>query len=260
MRAQLTLCSAHISPVPDGAFHLRGAGGRHLQVYGFIQFQLTLGSITLHVHAVILPSLGVNPSTISQNTAETFATNMTVASVSTEFAIPVHLRHQSYLPPGTETVVSLCSQALPGSAKDAVVDPIVKTSIYFINQEQHHSPWKDIIVSRSLTVWEEDGSCLVEIANPSNHGVKISPQFFGHISPVDQIHTLSEAQTSTIAATPNTPEELKQAPDEFKEVFGKKALVDTVLSDKEQELFDLVAKYRPLFSLTSKELGFCNNT
>ncbi|CAM9955866.1 unnamed protein product [Choristocarpus tenellus] len=110
------------------------------------------------------------------------------------------------------------------------------------------------MVSRTLTVWKEDGGCLVKIANLSQKGIKLPAEFVvGHVSPVSKTYILSDTTVSAVAATPSTFEELKQAREEFKLVFSKKAFTNTQLTLSEQEeLLDIVAKFRPVFSLSEK--------
>ncbi|CAN0020534.1 unnamed protein product, partial [Choristocarpus tenellus] len=100
---------------------------------------------------------------------------------------------------------------------------IIYTGTDLQHEDDIHPHWQHIMVIRTLTVWEEDGGCLVKIVNFSQKGIKLPAEFVvGHVSPVSKTYTLSDTTVSAVAATPSTPEELKQAREELKLVFSKK--------------------------------------
>ena len=114
-----------------------------------------------------------------------------------------------------------------------------------------------IAVARTTTTWLTDGSLSLQLANPSNSGVKIPAGLvLGHFSTVNIISP-SERHVHAVAANPVTPAETATARADL-EIALAKAFQDTTFTpDQVRIVLDLCAKYRSVFSLSPEELGCC---
>ncbi|CAN0056232.1 unnamed protein product, partial [Choristocarpus tenellus] len=70
------------------------------------------------------------------------ASHASISVITSEFNTPLHTVKKILLPPGTETLVPVCSQALRGTATDAVVEPIIYTGTDLQHENDIHPHWQ----------------------------------------------------------------------------------------------------------------------
>ena len=125
------------------------------------------------------------------------------------------------------------------------------------------SVFEKIMVARTVATWcTSDGAVQVQVANPSSEHVALPAGLrLGSLSPV-HIATVKRAPindtyVSSVAASPQTPTDRATAKAELMEQLASAFVNSTFSPEQKNEIMDLCARFRPVFSSSSEELGKC---
>ena len=287
-----TLSFAHLEPIPSSSMNLSGPDGSPMQILGFISFTVRLGTISRRVDALVVPCLGPDQILLDNdvmsgfgavldwdNEQLTFKSNDTVlpalhrktstdrspqSSTFTVAAVAreaeehtVSLRRRYNIRPGHEIIVRAYAETQPSNDTTVVIEPRLLTADE-ISSGDFPIEFERVIVARTLTTWNaKDGSVYLQVANPSSEHLALHANLeIGTLSPVAIVEP-EKLRVHAVAATPKTVGELAAAREELAEPL-KKAFTNSTFSREQQaRVLDLCAKYRPVFSLNSSELGKC---
>ena len=138
--------------------------------------------------------------------------NLSVAAVHRDAdAISVSLCQTVDLKPLHEGVAVVYTDCLPSKDCTVVVEPRIVTEDEF-SHDNTLAPFKKIIVARTLATWSaSDGSVVVQIANPSQDGVRLSSGLcLGHLYTVSVV-TPDQLHVNAVANTPVSDEDICRA-------------------------------------------------
>ena len=110
------------------------------------------------------------------------------------------------------------------------------------------APLKKVIVARTLATWSaSDGSVVVQIANPSQDGVCLSPGLcLGHLYAVSVV-TPDQLHVNAVANTTVSDENIRRARSDLEGPLSKAFSNSTFTDEQKESVLDLCAKYRPVF-------------
>lgn len=294
IRRHSMLRDHNILPVPPHAINLRSADGSPLSVAGYMRFMLTLGETTLPVEAFVLPSLGPDKLLLDNSIMGAFGAildwhtetmsfrdnNTTiqashrvptngesqvdsmrqssqcsvVVAMPNVDAVPVSLQEKCKIKPRHEICVRVVSAVAPDHDTEAVIEPRVVTCEDLANLPSDTAQlWENLLVARSVCTWSQnDGSAWVQIANPSDTTITArAGTVVGHVTPATSVPTVNTSATTT------DPIQVDTARNDLRPAL-QEAFNNTVFSPVQcEQILDLCAKYRSVFSLSAQELGTC---
>ena len=173
-----------------------------------------------------------------------------IAQTSDGKSVPVWVSKKYVIPVAHEALIRVFSTARPQKDTLALIDPRVVTADTLEGTPQDEI-WQTLVVARTVTHWgKKTKLALVQVGNPSDRTTTLKPKIVvGTISPVTAI---SPWNASAIARNHS---ESSQARIDLTAALDK-SFKRSIFDDQQQtQLLDLCTKYRPVFSLTSKELG-----
>lgn len=290
-----TLSFALMEPVPPSSrMQLRTANGGPLNVLGFISFTVKLGDVSRRVEALVVPSLGPDQILLDNDVMSRFgavldwnnerltfesstttvpalhrkkgghrnnSSSVCVAAVHRNAVEhPVFLRERFNIRPGHAMIVQAFTDIKPLADTDVVVEPRVLSTSQMMSADAPVE-FERLIVGRTISTWNaRDGSVYVHVANTSNEYLTLHKDLeVGKLSTVDVAES-EHMHVHAVAATPTTKAAITAARKELVEPL-QQAFADSTFSPEQQaQVSELCAKYRPVFSLNSGELGKCTTT
>ena len=272
-----------ISTIPPNAISLHSADGTPLEISGCIGFTLKLGNKYLPVEALVLPHLGPDAMLIDNIIMKAFrakldwaaerlsfqdsnvtipATHMrrslkseycsVITQTSDEQSVPVWVSKKYVIPAAHEAFIRLFNTVRPQKDTLALIEPRTVTATTLVGIPQHEI-WQTLNVARKVTHWcNKTKSALVQVGNPSDRTITLKPKtVVGTISPVNAI------SLRIASAITHNPSQSSQARIYLTAAFDESFKKSTFNDQQQTQLLDLCTKYRPVFSLTPKELGKC---
>ena len=123
------------------------------------------------------------------------------------------------------------------------------------------SVFEQIMMARTVTTSDaKDGSVKVQVANPSSEHVAMpAGLILGSLSlvTITTVEQSSSTSVSSIAVSPQSPSDRATAKADLLEPLASAFVNSTFSVAQINEIMELCAKYRPVFSLSSKEQGKC---
>ena len=149
------------------------------------------------------------------------------------------------------------TDCLPSKDCTVVVEPRIVTEDDF-SHDNTLAPFKKAIVARTLATWSaSDVSVVLQIANPSQDSVRLSPRLcLGHLYTVSVV-TPYQLHVNAVANTTVSDENIRRARSDLEGPLSKAFPNSTFTDEQKESVLDLCAKYRPVFSLSMSELGRC---
>ena len=149
-------------------------------------------------------------------------------------------------------VVTAYTNIKPSVDTEVVIEPWFPT--------KHKFPFSEIpsvyeqIMARTVATWgAKDGSVKVEVANPSSEHVCAMPAglILGSLSPatITTVVQSSSTSVSSIAASPQSPSDRASAKVDLLGPLALAFVNSTFSVARKNEIMELCAKYRPVFSL-----------
>ena len=139
------------------------------------------------------------------------------------------------------------TDCLPSKDCTVVVEPRIVTEDDF-SHDNTLAPFKKAIVARTLATWSaSDGSVVLQIANPSQDSVRLSPRLcLGHLYTVSVV-TPYQLHVNAVANTTVSDEDIRRARSDLEGPLSKAFPNSTFTDEQKESVLDLCAKYRPVF-------------
>ena len=183
-----------------------------------------------------------------------------IAAVSSTFEPrEVRLQGAATIPAGHATMVCAYTDSQPVVDCDVVIEP-PNWSVEQLrfSDAEITTATQNAVTARTLSSWQaKDGAVWVQLANPSAEHIKVpADTVVGSLTTVSTVEP--DAQyLSAVASMPNTPDQIRQAQQDLRKALDL-SFADTTFSEGQRDaVITLCAKFRPIFSLNTQELGRC---
>ena len=287
-----SLSFAQLEPVPSSCLSLSAANGAPLTILGFLSFTVKLGDLSRRIDALVVPSLGPDQILLDNDAMSRFGAvldwkNERLTFESSKTTVPathrkrssqdssgdhsprvaavhrnakdhsVSLRHRFNIRPRHAMVVTAFTKRIPSVDTAVVIEPFI-LSADELSSDKCPPEFERLIIARTLSTWSAvDGSVSVQVANTSSEYLAIHDGLrLGKLSPITIVDP-QQLNVHAVASSPKNSSDVARAKAELVEPL-KKAFAESTFNAKQQEqVLELCAKYRPVFSLNRRELGKC---
>ena len=271
---------------------LRAANGSPIQALGSVTLRVTSGDVSRSVDALVIPSLGpdqilLDNATIANSGAILVWKRQRPNFLSSKTSIPaVHRLASKSIDSAPSCVAAVHSDAMEHDVLlteriDLKAHHMVVVTAYtntkpYVDTAVVVEPWlpsepelscsnpqpvfeKIMVVSAVATWCTSDGAVQVQVANPSSEHVALPAGLkLGSLSPVN-ITTVKRAPingtsyVSSVAASPQTSTDRATAKAELMEQLASAFINSTFSAGQKNEVMDLCARFRQVFSCSSEE-------
>lgn len=221
-----TLKGKPIHPIPPGALMLKGAQGDAIHVHGYIYFDVTLGTATASIDALVISYPGKDELIIDNRAMRSLhavldwdSETLTLEDKRATTAAK-HRRHQAvhreacWLHTGHPN--SSCSKCKQTVYAGALSTHFPTTWGYSTNRAPQvtadimpdlHPAWEHLIVGGALCTWlRDDSSATAQVANTEDHGIIfLRGTALGHITRVASIDSAQLSRIMTVQEGMNSP-------------------------------------------------------